>query len=213
MNSTTGFFSTIGKIFKTTNSGNNWYQVYVSISPQGYWSDIWSLQFLNETTGYTTSSYGEVLRTTDCGVTWKVYQSISRYGFLDLYFTDVNTGYFVGGGVILKTTNGCGDPIGIEPISSNIPESYELFQNYPNPFNPVTKIKFSIPNNANGRNELTTIKIYDILGKEIAVPVNELLNPGEYEITWDGKDFPSGVYFYRIESGEYYVTKKLILLK
>ena len=103
--------------------------------------------------------------------------------------------------------------IGIEPISSNIPESYELFQNYPNPFNPVTKIKFSIPNNANGRNELTTIKIYDILGKEIAVPVNEILNPGEYEITWDGKEFPSGVYFYRIESGEYYVTKKLILLK
>lgn len=103
--------------------------------------------------------------------------------------------------------------IGIEPISNNIPEIFELYQNYPNPFNPVTKIKFSIPNSTSGRNKLTSLKIYDILGKEIAVPVNEILAPGEYEITWDATGLPSGIYFYRFNSGEYKVTKKLILLK
>lgn len=210
VNSFTGYFTTNGQIFKTTNAGNNWNRVH-EITP---YFDIWSIQFLNENVGYTTFAFGKILKTTDAGNTWKIYQSIANFGFYNMHFTDVNTGYFVGGGgVILKTTNGCGDPIGIEPISNNIPERFELYQNYPNPFNPVTKIKFYIPKSTSGRNELTSLKIYDILGKEIAVPVNEILAPGEYEITWDATGLPSGVYLYRFNSGEYKVTKKLILLK
>lgn len=103
--------------------------------------------------------------------------------------------------------------IGIEPISSNVPESFELKQNYPNPFNPSTTIRFSIPPGTNGRNEFTTLKIYDILGREISVPVSETLIPGEYIITWDGSSYPSGVYFYSLSSGEYNITRKLILVK
>lgn len=214
VNSSTGFFTTTGRIFKTTNSGNNWYEVCETTDSFGYWSDIWSIQFLNEYVGYAAASQGKVLKTTDAGNTWKVYNSITNYGFYDLYFTDVNTGYFVGsGGVIIKTTNGCGNPIGIEPISTNIPNEYKLYQNYPNPFNPSTKIKFSIPNSANGKNELTTLKIYDILGKEIAIPVNELLAPGEYEIEWNAENLPSGIYFYTFSGGNYSKTGKMILLK
>jgi len=103
--------------------------------------------------------------------------------------------------------------IGIEPISNNIPESFELYQNYPNPFNPVTTIRFSIPPGAKSRNELTTLKIYDILGKEISVPVNELLAPGEYEITWDAHNYPSGVYFCSLNHGSSVFTVKVVLLK
>ncbi len=210
VNTTTGFFTTIGKIFKTTNSGNNWYIVCEGLT----FYDITSIQFLDENIGYASASGGKVLKTTDAGNTWKIYQSIANFGFYNMHFTDVNTGYFVGsGGVILKTTNGCGDPIGIEPISSNIPESLELYQNYPNPFNPVTKIKFSIPNTNNGRIELTTLKIYDILGKEIAIKVNEILLPGEYEILWDAGEMPSGVYFCSLYHGSSVFTVKLVLLK
>ncbi len=105
-------------------------------------------------------------------------------------------------------------PIGIEPISSEIPQHFALYQNYPNPFNPVTKIRFSIPllrGVAEGRGVL--LKIYDILGKEIASLVNEELKPGTYEIEWDASNFSSGVYFYSLITENFTQTNKLVVLK
>jgi len=93
-------------------------------------------------------------------------------------------------------------------LTSNTPEEFILYQNYPNPFNPKTKIKFSIPENS-----FTTIKIFDILGKEIDILVNEKLQPGTYEINWDAALYPSGVYFYRIETDRYTDVKKMLLIK
>ncbi len=107
-------------------------------------------------------------------------------------------------------------PIGIEPISAEIPQKYELLQNYPNPFNPMTKITFSIPlsrgvSATGGRGVL--LKIYDVLGKEIAVLVNENLKPGIYEIDWNAVNIPSGVYFYTLITNEFTQTKKMVVLK
>ncbi|HMT11986.1 MAG TPA: YCF48-related protein, partial [Ignavibacteria bacterium] len=213
LNSNTGFFTTDGKIFKTTNSGINWFSVYETNYLINY-ASIFSIQFVNDNTGYATYAQGKIVKTTDAGNTWAIHTSVTDNWFTDMYFTDVNTGYFIGSnGVILKTTNGGGSPIGIEPVSSSIPNSFELFQNYPNPFNPVTTIRFSIPNSANGRNELTTLKIFDILGKEISVPVNEILSPGEYEITWDAGNYPSGVYFCVLSSGSRSTSLKIMLVK
>jgi len=103
--------------------------------------------------------------------------------------------------------------IGIKKISSEIPTNYKLFQNYPNPFNTTTKIKFSIPFKNRKVNLYIKIIIYDILGQEVKKLVNENLNPGIYEVIWDGSNFSSGVYFYRIFTDEFSETKKLILLK
>ena len=102
---------------------------------------------------------------------------------------------------------------GIQKISSETPEQFILEQNYPNPFNPVTKIKFSIPHDA--RNDMVKVKIvvYDILGKMIDVPVNQSMLPGTYETTWDGANHPSGVYIYRLETDNYNVSKKMMLVK
>lgn len=212
VNSSTGFFTTTGKIFKTTNSGNNWYQVYEFTNSFGYWSALWSIQFLNETIGYATASEGKVLKTTDGGETWKVFQSITNYGFFNLSFTDINTGYLVGwGGVILKTTNGCGDPISIQQISNLVPDKYILKQNYPNPFNPVTTIGFSIPNTQ--KNEQVRLIIYDVLGRKITELMDEILKPGEYEISWNAENFSSGVYFYSLKTGNNIINRKMILLK
>ncbi len=107
-------------------------------------------------------------------------------------------------------------PIGIHPISNEIPTKFELFQNYPNPFNPVTKIRFNIPlsrgvSGEAGRGVL--LKIYDALGREVALLVNEELKPGTYEVEWDAENYSSGVYFYSLTSGKYSNTKKLVLLK
>ena len=89
-----------------------------------------------------------------------------------------------------------------------VPNEYSLGQNYPNPFNPSTTIEYSIP-----KSELVTIKIYDLLGKEITTLTNEEKSGGFYSIKFDGKYLPSGIYYYQIKAGYFTETKKLILLK
>ncbi len=89
-----------------------------------------------------------------------------------------------------------------------IPTDYVLYQNYPNPFNPVTTIKFDIPNP--GQTELI---IYDILGNKIKTLVNDVKQPGRYEISWDASGVSSGVYIYQLRVNEFITSKKMILLK
>jgi hypothetical protein len=100
-------------------------------------------------------------------------------------------------------------PIGIQNISSTIPAKFEIYQNYPNPFNPITKIKFDLP-----KGVFVKVRIYDILGREVETLVNEKLDAGTYNVNWDASDYPSGVYFYRIEAGgEFEKTSKMVLIK
>ncbi len=96
-----------------------------------------------------------------------------------------------------------------------MPIKYSLNQNYPNPFNPSTKIKFQIPPNGVLRtnSEFTTLKVYNILGKEVSTLVAKKLNPGNYTYTFDGKNLASGVYYYQLLAGNYHVVRKMILLK
>jgi len=103
--------------------------------------------------------------------------------------------------------------LGLQPTSavetsSNNPDKFNLFQNYPNPFNPTTKIKFTIPQTG-----FTSLKVYDVLGKEITTLVNEELSAGEYEVDFDANTLTSSVYFYRLRAGEFIQTKKMILIK
>jgi hypothetical protein len=110
--------------------------------------------------------------------------------------------------------------IGIQPVNSEMPDKFSLYQNYPNPFNPTTKIKFDIPqktviarSRATWQSLMVTLKVFDILGKEIATLVNEQLSSGTYEVTFDGSNLPSGIYFYQLKTEKFSETKKLILLK
>ncbi len=97
--------------------------------------------------------------------------------------------------------------IGIKPIGS-LADKFELSQNYPNPFNPVTNIQFKVASK-----ELVKLNVFDILGKEVAVLVNEILQPGTYEATLDGSMLNSGVYFFRLQTNSYTETKKMLLIK
>jgi hypothetical protein len=102
--------------------------------------------------------------------------------------------------------------IGVNNITSTIPNSFVLYQNHPNPFNPATRIKFDIPPSKGARG-MTRLVIYDVLGKEVAILVNENLKPGSYEASWDGTNYPSGVYFYKLITDIYSETKKMVLIK
>ena len=103
--------------------------------------------------------------------------------------------------------------VGIQPISNEIPTSYMLSQNYPNPFNPTTKIQFAIPPLKGVRGMNTKLMIYDILGREVATLVNQQLKPGSYEVEWDGSNYPSGVYFYKLSTESFTNTKRMVLIK
>jgi len=83
-----------------------------------------------------------------------------------------------------------------------------LYRNYPNPFNPSTNIKFDIPKSSDVK-----LIIYDIAGREITKLVNEMLNAGSYEVSWDASNYTSGVYFYKLISENYIDTKKMVLIK
>lgn len=89
-----------------------------------------------------------------------------------------------------------------------IPDNYTLSQNYPNPFNPTTKISYAIP-----KESFVKLKIYNMLGNEIATLINEDQEAGFYSIRFDASDIPSGIYFYRLQANDYTLTKKLTVLK
>jgi hypothetical protein len=102
--------------------------------------------------------------------------------------------------------------IGINQVSAEIPLSYSLFQNFPNPFNPVTRIRFSIPQSGES-SETVKLEIFDAIGRKIQTLNEKKLAPGIYEYEWNAINFPSGVYFYRLNAGKYSETKKMILIK
>lgn len=98
--------------------------------------------------------------------------------------------------------------VGISQIGEELPDQYALHQNYPNPFNPTTKIKFDIVKTGNVK-----ISVFDLTGREIAILNNSSLSPGKYEVEFDASTLSSGMYFYRIETGEFTDLKKMLLLK
>ena len=97
----------------------------------------------------------------------------------------------------------------MQQIGSGIPADYSLQQNYPNPFNPVTKIRFQVPSGSNK----VKLSIYDISGREIRILTDGVIKAGTYEADFDASELPSGVYFYRLVSGSFSESKKMILVK
>ncbi|HRE41975.1 MAG TPA: T9SS type A sorting domain-containing protein [Ignavibacteria bacterium] len=108
----------------------------------------------------------------------------------------------------IKTFFDGGTVIGIPSNVSEVPVDFQLFQNFPNPFNPETNIKFNIPERT-----LVSLDVVDITGRKVKTIVNEVLNSGSYNYTFDGSNLTSGIYFYRLTSGNFSQTKKMILLK
>lgn len=204
-------FSGGSGLLKTTNGGVNWSSIgtvgsgfYVSLASVRFWPSAW----LARGTSIYTSGNGGTNWNTEYTAPSGNYRNISqlRVAITSVWAVRDN------GGISWRYFN----PTGIKPISGEIPEKFSLYQNYPNPFNPATRIKFDVqssPLSERGGGGFVKLIVYDILGREAATLVNQQLNPGTYEIEFDGSNLPSGIYFYRMTAGEYTETRKMILLK
>jgi Tol biopolymer transport system component len=159
-----------------------------------------------------------IMKTSNGGENWGIqYYLLYPPNYYSIYMLNSNTGWVVGSdGYILKTTDG-GGPILVGYMNGNnsFEYNFSLSQNYPNPFNPSTAIKFDLP-----KSSQVQILVYDILGREVQQLLNEEKIPGSYEVTWDGSNFASGIYFYKIiisqagsSTDDYVETKKMVLLK
>ena len=197
------------------NGGHPKYSITYGISNLG--SGNWRVNFTIKQIQTTTTFYKmpveikiKFTNNTDTilkVVNNNVYQQLFTFNFNkqpDSVFFDPDNK------IILKQVT---TTIGIKNISNDIPERYYLYQNYPNPFNPATIIRFQIKDL-----RFVSLKVYDILGKEVATLVNEILKPGSYEIPFSGNQFPnyqipSGIYFYCLQSGDFFNTKKMLLIK
>jgi hypothetical protein len=199
-------------LMKSDNAGENW--TIINLLP-AYDNNIYSMFFTSIDTGYYVKGYQqcEIYKSTNGGNNWFIQSIPYSVRLRKVYFVNRDTGFVVGDSMILRTTNG-GGPIGINTISTEIPKSFNLYQNYPNPFNPVTKINFEIPLvETTRRVVLVKLSIYDILGREITTLVNEQLRPGTYSVEWNGTNYSTGIYFYKLQTQNYTESKKMVLVK
>jgi photosystem II stability/assembly factor-like uncharacterized protein len=198
-----------GTILRTTDGGETW-------TPQtsGTEADLWDVFFISADTGWAVGGFfsslygGVILKTTDGGTTWIAQTYPGDAMIFGVFFTDANTGTAVSGfGDIFHTKTG-----GVTWIQNHkmdeMPQHPSLSQNYPNPFDHTTNIGFKI-----SEIELVSLKIYNIDGKLVTVLVNEGMMPGSYEVSWDAKNYPDGVYFYRLEVGSFAQSRELVLQK
>lgn len=190
------------EIIKSTNNGLNWISASSGITGNPI---IYKIMSFNNTL-IAASSLG-LFTSSNAGANWITFNQglPPSNGVFDI----TSKGTFIYAGVSASSVwKRDLSQLGIQIISAEIPNSFSLHQNYPNPFNPMTKIKFDIPKAFN-----TKLAVYDILGKEIAVLVNENLKAGSYEVDFSAADLPSGAYFYRITTEGFTETKKMMLLK
>ena len=190
-----------GELFKTTDGGNTWQGILTS-------GAIAKIFFMDTSTGYAInadfSGAGTLLMTTDGGGHWNP-ESTPRNGIRGIFLTHDGTGYAVGDSGLILSTLG---PTKVDDRGNIAPAQFTLEQNYPNPFNPSTVISYQLSVVSN-----VTLKVYDVLGREVETLINQRQAAGSYSVTFNAAGLPSGVYFYRLQTGTYTATKKLMLLK
>ena len=206
-----------GPLYKSTNFGTTW-QVLDSIKSYPP-SVMQAVAFSSISTGWAGGSYGYLYKTTNGGLNFYRQNTGTNLAFCgSIYCFNDSVVWGVGGaGKIMHTTNGGEWLVGICNNENEVPKELALYQNYPNPFNPITVIKFQVVNGfpikTLGNDKKVVLKVFDVMGREIQTLVNESLKPGTYEVTFDGSDLNTGVYFYKLITGDYTNTKRMILIK
>jgi len=214
-NADTGYVTTYGgPILKTTTGG-----VCTPLPPSNLTASAISSSRID--LNWTDNSNNEIgfkiERSTNAGTNWTLRDSVGAniVTYSDTGLT-ANTAYHYR----IYSYNACGNspysniafaitfPSGVYQYGSEIPKEFKVYPNYPNPFNPVTSIGIDIP-----KTSFTKLIIYDILGREVAVLVNEYLSAGSYSVTWDASAFPSSVYFYKVYCNDFSDSKRMILMK
>ena len=202
-------------VYVTKDGGLTWDILNNSFPTKGFIND---LEFISERIGFIGGEYYNddetfsqpcVYRTKDGGQSWV---QIFKWGehwkkIVGMHFLNENHGWVCVDSRLFRTNNGGITDIIMEDIAqTNL--DFELVQNYPNPFNPSTKIKYSIP-----KKGFVVLKVFDVLGSEVATLVNLEQPIGNYEVEFNAIKLPSGIYFYKLQAGKYTETKKMVLLR
>lgn len=190
-----------GYIYRSTNNGLNWVSVFNANN-----NSILSL--VSSGVNIFASSNNNIYVSTNNGNTWDLKnEGLTGTGYI--YSLIISNGYAYAGTYGSSVwRRPLSEVIGIRNPGTKVTDKYLLFQNYPNPFNPSTIIKYQITNN-----QVVSLIVYNLLGKEIMKLVNEKQLPGMYEVSFDGSMYPSGVYFYVLETQNYKETKKMLMIK
>jgi photosystem II stability/assembly factor-like uncharacterized protein len=197
--------SSISHVLKTTDYGATW--TGIASTNNGFDNVPTKVVYVDSTDGYIyAGTYSGVYRSTDNGASWSKFGT----GLPNAVVDDIAIQYSTH--ELRVATHGRGIwqisvLTGIAQLSDG-PQFFALNQNYPNPFNPSTIISYRLPSNA-----FVTLKVYDVLGREIITLVNEDQTAGEHRVTLNANNLPSGVYFYRITAGNFVETKKMTLLR
>jgi len=197
-------------IYKSTNGGVNWFTV------QDGRFRCFEVDPDNPSTSYAGSFSGELWRSTDNGSNWTIYNNSFSNGPLHGIYKLPNSDTLIVGalnGVFKVYESFVSD---VDDSRRELPMHFQIYQNYPNPFNPTTTIKYQIPRQTDGgqaSTNLVTLKVYDLLGREVRTLVSETKAAGEYSVTLDATGLVSGVYFYRLTAGSFVQTRKLVLLR
>ena len=176
-----------------------------------------SVWFADSITAIAVGDNMTILRTTDAGITWDTESTGTPTSLFAVSFSDLNRGSIVGeGGTILRTVmSGPIDKV-MNDQASNSPLEFSLAQNFPNPFNSTTVITYQLQVTS-----FVTLKVFDVLGRQVTTLVSEERHPGSYRVDWDGSGSPSGLYFYQLkadmvlrgEAGGFVQTRKMLLLQ
>jgi len=197
-----GDFELFGvEMIRTSDGGLSW--DFESIGVLGI---AWDLDFRNGNEAWSPLGF-ELIYSLDAGSTRISIPTPDSSLIFDIIFPDSLHGFAVGReGAIIKYN----PPIinFVEEIDEDIPERFSLFQNYPNPFNPSTTISYSIPTEG-----YVTLKVYDVLGNEVASLVDERKHSGTFDVHYNASVLSSGIYYYQLVTSEFTSTKKLILMK
>jgi hypothetical protein len=199
------FAGTIDGAWLSTNNGASWMHRIQGLTPDPYNSAFVRVN------GILVSSLkfggSGMFKTSNDGVLWENFgQGLSFLSTInDLIIFNNKILTATSAGIFERNT---AEVTGVTQISNEVPMDYSLNQNYPNPFNPVTQIVYSIPKSSNVK-----VMIYDAIGGEVSVPVNQNQQAGTYQISFDASALSSGIYYYRIYAGEFTQTRKMILVK
>jgi photosystem II stability/assembly factor-like uncharacterized protein len=197
--------SRAGEIFKSTNGGDNWNLQYHDSNRA-----FTGITFTSNDTGWAIGEKRNpantyfILKTINAGHIWSEQQIPITY-YYDIFMLNSMNGWIAGSSVLHTTDGGS---VGINQISIQVPSSYSLSQNYPNPFNSMCNVQFSMYKAGQVK-----LVVYDVQGREVQTLVNERLQTGTYETSFDGSMLNSGVYFYQLTTGDFTETKRMIMLK
>ena len=196
------------KIFSTIDGGETWDPCSIP-----YKAHFFSVHFVDTANGWIAgfdylNRRSIILKTNDGGETWIEQNGPNTGGLRNLFFINENTGWVVGDGIFKTTTGGFVSVDDHGESSNNAPGEIILFQNYPNPFNPSTTIHYQL-----SKAGFVSLKIYDLLGREVSTLVDKWQPEGDYKVDWDANGLHSSVYFCRLKVEEFIVTRKLIFVK